>query len=163
LYPDHLPFTSIQTAVESYLDLLKKTFYISLVPPFFTKMSTEISRMPKIYFFDIGIRNILLSNFSSLDLRVYKGTLLGNVVFKYFSETQTLEDIKFWRKKGGTEVDLVINDKAYEVKYPLGTLKTQQLKGFRASYPGINLSVLFYSGDSSRKDYQYIPRVLLEG
>ncbi|MGD2087223.1 MAG: hypothetical protein PVH61_13650 [Candidatus Aminicenantes bacterium] len=62
-----------QTAVESYLGLLKKTFYISLVPPFFTKMSKEISRMPKIYFFDIGIRNILLSNFSSLELRVAKG------------------------------------------------------------------------------------------
>jgi len=152
-----------QTAVESYLGLLKKTFYISLVPPFFTKMAKEISRMPKIYFFDIGIRNILLSNFSSLDLRVDKGSLLENAVFKYFSGTQNLEDIKFWRKKAGAEIDFVINDQAYEVKYSLGTLKTQQLQSFKASHPGINLSVLFYSGDSSRKDYQYIPKVLLEG
>jgi predicted AAA+ superfamily ATPase len=124
-------------------------------------MSKEITRMPKIYFFDIGIRNILLSNFSNLDVRIDKGSLLENVVFKYFSEAQSLEDIKFWRKKTGTEIDFIINDKAYEVKYSLGTLKTQQLQSFKVSHPGIDLSVLFYSGEASRTDYHYIPKFFL--
>jgi hypothetical protein len=150
-----------QTAVESYLNLLKRTFYISLVPPFFTKKSKEIIRMPKIYFFDIGIRNTLLSNFSSPELRTDKGSMLENAVFKYFLETQNLEDIKFWRKKAGAEIDFVINNKAYEVKYSLGTLKTQQLQSFRDAHPDIDLSVLFYSGEASNTNHHYIPKFLL--
>ncbi len=151
-----------QTAVESYLGILKKTFYISLAPPFFTKMSKEISRMPKIFFFDTGIRNVLLSNFLNLDLRIDKGSLLENAVFKYFTGTQSLEDIKFWRKKTGAEIDFVINEKAYEVKYSLGSLKMQQLQSFKNSHPGIDLSVLFYSGETSRADCLYIPKFFLD-
>jgi predicted AAA+ superfamily ATPase len=153
-----------QTAVENYLNLLKRTFYISLISPFFTKASKEIARMPKIYFFDTGIRNMVLKNFSELELRLDKGSLMENVVFKYFSESQTLEDIKFWRKKAGAEIDFVINNKAYEVKYSLGTLKTQQLQSFKASHPGIDLSVLFYKDkkdEGSKTNYFYIPEFLL--
>jgi predicted AAA+ superfamily ATPase len=155
-----------QTAVENYLNLLKRTFYISLISPFFTKASKEIARMPKIYFFDTGIRNMVLKNFSELELRLDKGSLLENVVFKYFSETQTLEDIKFWRKKAGAEIDFVINKKAYEVKYSLGTLKTQQLQSFKASHPAIDLSVLFCRDkkeEGSKTNYHYIPGFLLHG
>lgn len=151
-----------QTAVENYLDLLKKTFFISLISPFFTKTTKEITRMPKVFFFDTGARNMILKNFSELELRMDKGGLLENAVFKFFSETQALEGIKFWRKKAGAEIDFVINEKAYEVKYSLGTLKSQQLTSFRNSHPGIELSVLYYHGEGTSASYRFIPEFLLK-
>lgn len=153
-----------QTAVENYLNLLKKTFYVRLISPFFTKMSKEITRMPKVYFLDIGIRNMILKNFSSLETRLDKGSLLENAVFKYFSESHEIEEIKFWRKKAGAEIDFVIDNKAYEVKYSLGALKNQQLKSFKDAHPNIDLSVLYYRGEkgkTSNYNYQYIPQFLL--
>lgn len=151
-----------QTAIDNYLYILKKTFYISLTPPFFTRVSKEITKMPKVYFFDTGFRNIVLKNFTEMEVRADKGSLLENVVFKYFSEVQHLEDIKFWRRKSGVEIDFVVNDEAYEVKYSLSTLKKQQLQSFKAFHPGIDLSVLFYRGKSAKTNYRYIPEFLLK-
>jgi predicted AAA+ superfamily ATPase len=151
-----------QTAVENYLNFLKKTFYISLVSPFFTKAAKEISRMPKIYFLDSGVRNMVLKNFSGLDLRIDKGSLLENAVFKYFSGSRTFEDVKFWRKKAGAEIDFVVENKAYEVKYSLSTLKNQQLQSFRDAHPGIDLAVLYYRGESSNAAHHYIPGFLIK-
>lgn len=150
-----------QTAVENYLYILRKTFYISLIPPFFTRVSKEITKMPKVYFFDSGFRNIVLKNFAELEMRADKGNLLENVVFKYFSEVQDIEDIKFWRRKSGVEIDFVVNDDAYEVKYSLSALKKQQLQSFKDFHPGIDLSVLFYRGEKPKETYRYILEFLI--
>jgi predicted AAA+ superfamily ATPase len=153
-----------QSAVEGYLYVLKKTFYISLTGPFFTNVSKEISKMPKVFFFDNGIRNMLLKNFTPLEIRPDKGSLLENTVFRYFVDTRNLGDIKFWRKKAGAEIDFVVNDHAYEVKYSTGTIKSQQLQSFKTSHPDIDLSVLFYRGEESDADIsnRYIPGLLLK-
>jgi predicted AAA+ superfamily ATPase len=153
-----------QSAVEGYLYMLKKTFYISLIGPFFTNISKEICKMPKVFFFDNGIRNILLKNFTPLEVRPDKGSMLENTVFRYFTDTRNLGDIKFWRKKAGAEIDFVIDDNAYEVKYSTGTIKTQQLQSFKTSHPGIGLSVLFYRGEESAAgiSHRYIPGFLLK-
>lgn len=150
-----------QTAVEKYFHVLKKTYFVSFISPFFTKASKEITRMPKVFFFDNGIRNMLIKNFSPLELRLDKGGMLENVVFKHFVETLPLEEIKFWRTKSGAEIDFVVNDNAYEVKYSTGSVKSQQLQSFRSSHPGIDLSVLFYRGESSSVTYRFIPEFLI--
>ncbi len=151
-----------QTAVENYFHVLKKTYFTAFISPFFTKASKEITRMPKVFFFDNGIRNMLIKNFSPLELRLDKGGMLENVVFKYFVETLPLEEIKFWRTKSGAEIDFVVNDNAYEVKYSTGSVKSQQLQSFRSSHPAIDLSVLFYRGESSSATYRFIPEFLLK-
>jgi len=150
-----------QSAVEHYLHVLKKTFCISLIPPFFSMVSKEISKMPKVFFFDNGIRNMLIKNFTPLELRLDKGGMLENVVFKYFVETQAPEEIKFWRKKAGAEIDFVINDKAYEVKFSTANVKSQQLQSFKSSNPDIDLLVLFYRGEAEKVPYKYIPKFII--
>lgn len=46
--------------VERYVDLLEKSFIVYRLPPYFTNKQKELSKMPKIYFYDIGIRNAFL-------------------------------------------------------------------------------------------------------
>lgn len=153
-----------QSAVERYLYVLRKTFYISLIGPFFNNISKEISKMPKVFFFDNGIRNMLLKNFTPLEVRFDKGSMLENTVFRYFADTRNPGEIKFWRKKAGAEIDFVVNANAYEVKYSTGTIKTHQLQSFKTTHPEIDLSVLFYRGEDSSAGItnQYIPGFLLK-
>jgi len=49
------------TAVENYIQILRKTFHIHLVRPFFSNLKKELTKMPKVYFNDLGMRNILLN------------------------------------------------------------------------------------------------------
>lgn len=150
-----------QTAVQRYLYVLKRTYQVCLISPFFTNTSKEIVRMPKVYFFDNGIRNMLLKNFTPLDLRQDKGGLLENVVFNDFAGKRDLQEIKFWRKKAGSEIDFVVDGSAYEVKYSARGVKNQQLQSFRASHPTVSLFVLFYKGEVVNNDYLYIPEFFI--
>jgi predicted AAA+ superfamily ATPase len=97
-----------------------------------------------------------------LELRLDKGSILENVVFNYFVDTQAHEEIKFWRKKAGAEIDFVINDKAYEVKYSTSAVKSQQLQSFKSCHPTIDLSILFYKGETEKVTYRYIPEFIIE-
>ena len=58
--------------VERYIDLLEKSFIIFRLPPYYTNKLKEITKMQKIYFYDIGIRNALLGQYNSIDDRVDK-------------------------------------------------------------------------------------------
>lgn len=66
--------------VESYIDLLEKCFVVFRLPSYSRIMRTEIKRGRKIYFYDNGIRNALISNFAPLELRNDVGMLWENMM-----------------------------------------------------------------------------------
>ena len=45
--------------IEDYLFIMENTYVIKLIPPFFTNLRSEISKMPKIVFEDTGVANLL--------------------------------------------------------------------------------------------------------
>ena len=55
--------------VERYIDLLEKSFIIFRLPPYYTNKMKEITKMQKIYFYDIGIRNALLGQYTPMEDR----------------------------------------------------------------------------------------------
>lgn len=111
--------------VEKYLELLEETFVIFRLPAFSTNQRKEISKNKKIYFWDNGIRNAILKEFSFSPMRPDIGKLWENWVISEFAKKDLLEGKKtnmyFWRSKSGSEVDLVVkeNEKisAYEIKW----------------------------------------------
>ncbi len=52
-----------QITVERYIDLLEKSFVIFRLRPYFTNKTKEVTKMKKIYFYDLGIRNMILRRF----------------------------------------------------------------------------------------------------
>jgi len=68
-------------AVKKYLDLLEFTFVLDKILPFKKNIRTQITKMPKIYFFDLGIRNAILGNFLEMESRSDAGHLFENFVF----------------------------------------------------------------------------------
>ncbi len=92
--------------IENYISILVNTYIISLVPPFYRNLVTELKKAKKIYFLDTGLRNSLINNFLPLENRVDKGVLLENFIY---NELRNLGySIRYWRTTGKAEVDFII-------------------------------------------------------
>ena len=117
-------YLSRQT-VERYLDLLERSYVIFRLRSFNTNQRKEISKSNKIFFWDTGVRNALLKEFSLSPLRSDIGSLFENWIITEIAKKNLMQGNKnnlyFWRKTEGREVDLVIKGtnmfKAYEFKW----------------------------------------------
>ena len=91
--------------------------------------------MPKIYFFDLGIRNAILGNFLEMESRQDSGHLFENFVFLEL-KNQRKEKIFFYRSVSKAEIDFILKEGAeiilMEVKYKklARPIRTQALENF---------------------------------
>ncbi len=114
-----------KNTVESYLDLLSKTFVIFNVGAFSRNLRTEISKSKRWYFFDNGIRNALIGNFNEIDVRNDQGQLWENYLIseriKYQQNNQMVVTNYFWRTYSQQEIDWIEEREgklfAYEIKW----------------------------------------------
>ncbi|OYT43517.1 MAG: hypothetical protein B6U88_00835 [Candidatus Aenigmarchaeota archaeon ex4484_56] len=120
--------------VEKYLAILYNTYIISLLPPFYRNLSTELKKSKKIYYIDIGLRNALIDNFTSLDKRQDKGEIYGNYIFNELKNY--FKDVKYWRTTGKAEVDFVIkvNNEIVPVEVKSKTKLTRGFISFLKTY-----------------------------
>jgi predicted AAA+ superfamily ATPase len=58
--------------VEKYIYIMQKSFHIAIIRPFYKNIKKELTKMPKIYFYDLGFRNSLLKNFDNINFRIDK-------------------------------------------------------------------------------------------
>ena len=97
--------------VMKYLDLLEKSFVIFSLSGFSRNLRKEINKMSKYYFFDIGVRNALISNFNKLSDRNDIGQLWENFLIserlKKNSYTNMSTSYYFWRTYDQKEIDLI--------------------------------------------------------
>ncbi|MBU0974897.1 ATP-binding protein [Patescibacteria group bacterium] len=100
-----------QKTVMRYLDLLEKSFVIFRLPALSRNIRKEISKSRKIYFYDLGIRNALIKNFNTYDLRQDRGHVWENFLVSerkkrdiYLKESK---NYYFWRTYDQKEIDLV--------------------------------------------------------
>jgi predicted AAA+ superfamily ATPase len=111
--------------VYRYLDLLVQTFVIFRLPSYSTNPRKEISKSQKIFFWDTGIRNALLNQFSQDELRPDIGKLWENWVIAEVAKNNALRgnpaELYFWRTRAQSEVDLVVRSqgqlRAFEIKW----------------------------------------------
>lgn len=114
-----------KATVNKYLVLLEETFVIFRLPSFSTNPRKEISKSHKIYFYDTGIRNTILNEFSVNPLRSDIGQLWENWVIAEFAKHNLLfgrkKNLYFWRSRAKSEVDLIVKEgekiSAYEIKW----------------------------------------------
>ncbi|MDP3696619.1 MAG: ATP-binding protein [Candidatus Taylorbacteria bacterium] len=102
--------TDAKTAAK-YLDLLEKMFIIRRVRGFSRNLRNEISKKPKYYFLDNGVRNALISQFNPLSLRNDIGALWENFIFMELVKKTGIEEgydnYYFWRTHTGQEIDII--------------------------------------------------------
>ena len=96
--------------IEKYIDLLEKSYVIFRLPAYSKNVRNEIKKGRKIYFYDNGIRNAIINNFSALESRTDKGALWENFLIseraKYLTY-QGNDDTRryFWRTTSQQEID----------------------------------------------------------
>jgi hypothetical protein len=96
--------------LQTHLNILKETFILSEVRPFFKNRNKELSKNPKIFFLDLGFRNNLMENMTSLDKRPDTGAMIENAVFIRLNElSEAADKINFYRTKAGAEVDFILH------------------------------------------------------
>jgi predicted AAA+ superfamily ATPase len=102
---------------ERYLNILSGTYVFEYLSPYFSNPRKEITKMPKVYINDLGLKNIIETR--SLALRE-TGSVIENFVYNEL-KIQKRDDLKFWRTHTKAEVDFVIDNGdsmiPIEVKY----------------------------------------------
>lgn len=135
--------------VTHYLQVMQKCFHISLVKPFYKNLRKELVKMPKAYLLDTGLRNCLVNNFQSVQMRLDKGELWENMNFKLLAEQYNFDELKFWRTADGNEVDFVLPEAdipvAIEVKFDEVQIKPNKYQKFRDAYPEIDFRFSWYN------------------
>lgn len=133
--------------VEKYIYIMQKSFHINLVKPYYTNIRKELSKMPKIYFYDLGFKNALQKNFENINSRLDKWNYFENLVFREFLFKYWNENIKYWRTQAKNEVDFIISEeKAFEVKFSKNLIKESKYKLFKQNYPEIDLEFMVFDG-----------------
>jgi hypothetical protein len=95
--------------VKNYISVLEETFIIFSLRPYFTNKNKEISKMPKIYFLDNGVRNYFGGGFSELTARNDSGFLFeAFVISEMVKKGMDVQTIKYYRTKSGEEVDIIL-------------------------------------------------------
>ena len=132
-----------RSTIEDYLSIMERSFHIKLIHPFYKNLRKEITKMPKVYFIDLGLRNFLLKNLNQFDLREDKGQILENILYRELLEKYDFSEIKFWRTIQKHEVDFIIGEEiAYEVKVNSGKFNKNRYKKFIETYPEIKFNVV---------------------
>lgn len=107
---------ALQTGVDKntvarYIEILEKGYVIFRLGSFSRNLRNEIKKSKKIYFYDNGIRNMVIGNFSTLELRSDKGQLWENFLVSERLKQNLYKNkygkMYFWRTKQQQEVDFV--------------------------------------------------------
>jgi uncharacterized protein len=130
--------------VQKYIDILEKGYVVFKLNSFSKNIRNEIKQNRKIYFYDNGIRNMLIGNFNQLDLRSDKGALWENFLVSERRKQNLYKDtfakMYFWRTKQQQEIDFVEDKNGQisvfefkwagkKVKFPNNFMETYKASG----------------------------------
>ncbi|MCK5156413.1 MAG: ATP-binding protein [Spirochaetales bacterium] len=134
-------------SIDDYLTVMRKSFHIHLLRPFYSNISSELRKMPKLYFADLGLRNSLVNDFRPIGIREDKGSLLENYVYLLLRRKFSEEYIHFWRTQKKHEVDFIVqkddgSSSAFEVKYNESRFRVSKYSTFTSAYPATPLECI---------------------
>jgi len=121
--------------IEKYLFIMENTYLIKLVRPFSSNIRSELFKLPKIFFYDSGLMQMLW-------LKGLQKELIGNVfetgVFAELVKKYTRNSVFYWRTKDKREIDFVLKIKniatPVEVKLNFEQFNPSAIKYFNNRY-----------------------------
>jgi hypothetical protein len=139
--------------VSKYIDLLEKSFIVFSMTSFSKNQRKEIGKSTKIYFYDLGVRNQLIENFSELRFRNDIGALWENFCIlerrKYLEYNQINVNSYFWRNYQQQEIDYIEEKdgvlNCFEFKWN-DRKKAKLPNSFKEAYPDHTFKVI--NGDN---------------
>ena len=136
--------------VQRYVDLLEKAYVIFHIRSFSRNVRNELKKSIKIYFYDNGVRNSVISNFSPVELRSDIGALWENFLISEKIKNNAYHNkhakYYFWRTTQKQEIDFIEevdqNLFAYEIKYNPKKVNSKCPVTFSNNYPNVPFDVI---------------------
>lgn len=134
--------------VERYLYLLEKGFVIYRTGAYSKNLRNEITKKAKYYFFDNGIRNGIIHQFNSLDLRNDTGQLWENFMMserlKYLQQKKLYVNRFFWRSYRQNEIDYIeeSNNRLTAFEFKWGKSNSTIPKEFTELYGAVDFHTI---------------------
>lgn len=137
-----------KNTITRYLELLEKCYILFSLPGFSRNLRKEITKSRRYFFWDNGIRNVLISNFNKFTLRDDVGRLWENYCIaerlKKNQYSGKYGNYYFWRTYDQKEIDLIEEEggrlHGFEFKWTEKAVKTPQ--EFLDTYPGSTFHVV---------------------
>jgi len=147
--------------VERYIDLLEKNFVIFRLDSFSRNLRNELKKSKKFYFYDLGIRNALISNFNFMEYRHDKGAIWENFCIvermKFNALHQKSLNSYFWRTYDQAEIDLIEESGGhldiFEFKYSLKKKKVKFPSSFLEAYPVRSTNII------TKNNFEELPKL----
>jgi len=125
------------STVSNYIEIFIKNYILIPLPSFKTNLRRAVSENRKLFFYDLGIRNILVKDFRELDLRPDRGGVFENFIIsetaKRLKNLGINQNMYFYREYGGQEVDLVLED--YYKNYKTVEMKLTEHESIKDVFP----------------------------
>jgi len=135
--------------IEQYIVLLEQSYIIFRLSAFRRNLRNELKNSRKIYFWDNGLRNALISNFNPIELRNDIGALWENFIIservKMINYNDLWVNYWFWRTQQQQEIDYIEEAdgkiSAFEFKWnPVA--KTNRMNTFLEAYPNSSIKII---------------------
>lgn len=136
--------------VERYVEILEKSYVIFRLSSFSRNLRNELKASKKIYFWDLGIRNILIGNLAQTENRTDVGALWENFIvaerLKRNAYADSIAQSWFWRTQQQKEIDYLEEENgmlhAFEFKWNDKKSKVKVPSSFANSYPDVPFTVV---------------------
>jgi len=137
-----------KATVNRYVSLLEEAFIIFHLPPFSRNLRKELTKLRKVYFYDLGVRNAVINNFNPREQRADVGALWENFVIaervKRNRNRRRHANAYFWRTYDGAEIDYLEEADGrlvgFECKWGAGRWRVPP--SFAAAYPGSDVRLV---------------------
>lgn len=136
--------------VERYVDILEKSYIVFRLKSFSRNLRNELKSSRKVYFWDLGIRNAVIGNFSQVENRADVGSLWENFVIaerlKKNHYGNNYAQSWFWRTQQQREIDYLEEIdgtiSAFEIKWNERKANAKCPEAFQKAYPGAEYKVV---------------------
>jgi predicted AAA+ superfamily ATPase len=127
--------------VISYIDILEKAYVVFRLGAFSRNLRKEISKKEKVFFYDNGIRNILIEDTKEWHLRGDQGALWENFLVSERLKANTYArrhcSSYFWRVYTGAEIDYIEerDGEIFAYEFKLRKKNAAPPRSFQDAYP----------------------------
>lgn len=142
--------------IQKYLYFLEETYILKLVRPFSTSVKIEVSKTPKVFFYDTGLSKMLWQKSLSgpISGSVFETNVFGQLVKKYGPD-----QIHYWRNKNGNEIDFILrrDEKILpmEVKLNFNHFSSRPMAAFCQKYRLHDFLIIGLNGEKTSAKFIY--------
>ncbi len=142
--------------IERYLFIMENTYIVKLLRPFSKNIRSELFKLPKIYFYDTGLMQMLW-------LKGLQKELIGNVfetgIFVELVKKYGKDSVFYWRTMDKREIDFILKIRntvlPVEVKLNFEQFNPSSINYFKGKYGIRSYNVVSLYGEPKNKLHAY--------